>query len=93
MSQYKYLIKEVSPKDGSAINPYHEMMRGKECNIITAAAGYSCLLSVRTLDDPGYDRAFVTSKVLNIDRDKDTVVIETKNTVYTFILNGGDDMR
>lgn len=66
------------------VNPWHEMVSGRECNILSLKKDEPALLLV----DMGYDPCcsktitYRTSSVVSVKEHNEILLIETMNTVY-----------
>ena len=77
----KYRIVTVDHKRDK-INPWHDEVRGRECDILHLAKGDSAVLRVDMAYDPGCPHRYITSPVISVKEHNEILLIETMNTVY-----------
>lgn len=77
----RYRILTVEHKRDK-INPWHDEVRGRECDVIYLLKGESAVLNVDMAYDPGDPHRYITSPVVSMGYFNEMLRIETMNTVY-----------
>ena len=80
-------IVHVQPKNSSVNNPIHEMIEGREAQILMVEEGSRGFFDF--LDEDGEMRTISTSKIVKVVEEGDNVRVETLHTDYLFERSDG----
>ena len=87
-SDWDYIIESVVSKDPAKRSLYHDLIVGKRCIVPDDQDIPYCIgsMSIEPFDNYPFSRWFYTTMVQRFDKMEDgRIVMETKNSVYTFI--------